>query len=299
MGHEVDQRVVTIGEDLEEYDRVIVFLHNPAGFAGFLYNGLWAIYARPDCIMAYDDWQIDSITKGLESLCDPEKLFRDYVKDGCKEVPENVEQYQDELIGAIQLIGARENDMLISAFAGGDLSLIIDYPADKLFSYNPNPYHLHRQAESRDKKRIFNFAGLVQGKTQKWLKKQNVESTGWELKLYGSRKDGQDRVTEDEMVNLYGEHWGILMAGYHHAGSGWWRARPTQVADAGSILIGEPKEMMLYYNDDFLSTLTPQMLAEMDDEELEAIAEGQRLALYLNHPLDKSVQQAELTKVLK
>jgi len=305
MGYEVEQRYVEIGESLEEYADVIVFIHNPSGFAGFVYNALWAVHVRPDCILAFDDWQTDSIYKGLLALEDPAKLFRDYVKDGHKNIPNDVEKYSDILIAAIDKIESKTNRMLISAFAGGDLQKVLEYPTDLIFGYNPNPYHLHRKVkkgiiafEDVAKQRVFNFAGLVQDKTAKWLKKQNVESTGWELKLYGSRKDGQDRVKEPEMVNIFGAHWAALMAGYHHSGSGWWRARILQVADAGSILIGEPEEMILYYQDSVLANLKATDIAEMTDGELELIALSQKEALYDTHPLDKSVQQSELAACL-
>ena len=67
MGYDVEQRQVTIGESLDSYDEVIVFLHNPGGFAEFVYNGLWAIYNRPSCIMAFDDytWEHPSKDKYL------------------------------------------------------------------------------------------------------------------------------------------------------------------------------------------------------------------------------------------
>lgn len=304
MGYEVHQRAVNIGETLEEYDDVIVYIHNPAGFAGFVYNALWAISARPDCILAFDDWQTDSIYSGLTALEDPEKLFRAYVKDGHTSIPEDIQSYETALISAIQKIKSKTNRMLISAYAGGDCTKVLEYPKDKMFTFNPNPYHLNRQTfvhpmlEKTPKERVFNFAGLVQGKTKKWLKSQDIPGTGWDLKLYGSRKDGQDRVTEDKMVNIYGEHWGILMAGYFHAGSGWWRARPLQVADAGSILIGEPEEMTIYYHDEFLSSIKPVDIIQMSDTELAAIAEAQKEALYKHHPLDKLVEQAELNAVL-
>jgi len=141
--------------------------------------------------------------------------------------------------------------------------------------------------------------GLVQDKTKKWLKAQQVEKTGWELKLYGSRKDGQDRVTEDEMVNIYAQQWGILMPGYFHAGSGWWRARPCQTADAGSILIGEPKEMMVVYKNKDAASIKASELPNMSDKHLEDFAAFQKECLYKAHPLDKAVQQAELSEVLK
>jgi len=309
MGHTVTQRPVEIGETLDEYDEVICFIHNPSGFAGFVYNALWAISQKPNCILAFDDWQVDSIYSGLLALKDKEKLFRKYVKDGHVLVPDNIETYSDVLTAAIERVESKTNRMLISAFAGGDLSLLIDYPKELLFSYNPNPYHLNRQPEELGgslffdetpaKERVFNFAGLVQDKTKKWLKAQGVDKTSWPLKQYGSRKDGQDRVTEDVMVSIYAQQWGILMPGYFHAGSGWWRARPLQVADAGSILIGDPKEMILYYNNEELSNIQAKDIINMTDFELTTIAVAQKNAIYQTHPLDKEVQKAEIDACLK
>ena len=303
MGHTVTQRHVEIGETLDEFDEVIVFIHNPSGFAGYVYNALWAISQVPNCILAFDDWQTDSIYSGLVALKDPAKLFRQYVKDSHKFVPADVEKYERTFLESIDKVESKTNRMLISAFSGGDLSLLIDYPKELLFPYNPNPYHLNRQPEvnplfPEPRERVFNFAGLVQDKTKKWLKAQGVDKHSWPLKQYGSRKDGQDRVTEDVMVTIYSQQWGILMPGYFHAGSGWWRARPLQVADAGSILIGEPKEMMLYYNDERLANIQAKDIVDLSDSELEQLAKDQRDALYQSHPLDKDTQKAELNACL-
>ena len=228
MGHDVEQRVVTIGEDLSWYDKVIVYIHNPSGFAGFVYNALWVINSRDDAILAFDDWQTDSIYKGLIALKDPEKLFRKYVLDGHQHIPDNISDYEISLINGLEKVESKTNKMLISAFAGGKLNLLIDYPEELMYGYNPNPYHINLQSNFNslfsEKQKVFNYAGLIQDKTKKWIKDQNIGN--WELKKYGSRKDGQDRVIEPEMVNIYGQQWGILMPGYFHAGSGWWRARP-------------------------------------------------------------------------
>lgn len=304
MGHTVDQRPVVIGESLDEYDEIIVFIHNPAGFAAYVYNALWAIHRKQNCILAFDDWQTDSIYSGLVSLKEPGKLFRQYVKDSQDLVPEDVEKYQDIFINSINIIESKKNRMLISAFSGGDPSLLLDYPKHLMFTYNPNPYHLNRKPNDTglfevEKQRVFNFAGLVQDKTAKWLKNQGVEETSWELKKYGSRKDGQDRVTEDVMVDLYAQHWGILMPGYFHAGSGWWRARPLQVADAGSILIGDPKEMIIYYGDENVANITAKDISKMSDSELKELAFVQKMLLYSLHPLDKEKEQEEINACLK
>jgi hypothetical protein len=300
MGHTVEQRVVTISEDLSSYDKIICYIHNPSGFAGFVYNALWLI-RNYDCILAFDDWQTDNIYKGLMALEDPEKMFRPYVMDSHKHVPTDVrEKYGDDLFEALNMIQKKNHKMLVSAFAGGKLSHLIDYPEELLFSFNPNPYHINLQSSFNslfdDKAKVFNYAGLIQDKTKKWIKQQNIGD--WELKKYGSRKDGQDRVIESEMVDIYGSQWGVLMPGYFHAGSGWWRARPLQVADAGSILIGDFKEMVIYYDDDELASLKAYDLTMMSDKQLEDVAEAQKKAIYTTHPLDKAVQQEELRRVL-
>ena len=302
MGHEVEQRVVNIGENLDKYDKVIVYIHNPSGFAAFVYNALYTIARRRDCTLAFDDWQTDSIYTGLLTLRDPEKLFRKYVLESHTNIPENVTDWENDFIEALDLIQSKQNRMLISAFASGDPTLLLDYPRELMFTYNPNPYHLNRKPNilaGESKERIFNFAGLIQDKTKKWLKAQGITDNDWPLMKYGSRKDGQDRVTEDVMVNIYAGHWGILMPGYFHAGSGWWRARPLQVADAGSILIGDPKEMMIYYGDERLANVKAKDLVELCDKELEDLAAAQREALYRLHPLNKEVEKAELDACLK
>jgi hypothetical protein len=302
MGHKVDQRVVTIGENLDSYDKVIVYIHNPSGFAGFVYNGLYAIstVSPSKLVLAFDDWQTDSIYKGLTALRDPEKMFRKYVKDGHQHIPDDIESWEGILMNGLDLVESKSNPMLISAFAGGDLGLLIDYPKELMFSFNPNPYHINLSSNFNslfeEKQRVFNFAGLIQDKTKKWLKAQNIGD--WPLKKYGSRKDGQDRVIEPEMVNIYGQQWGILMPGYFHAGSGWWRARPLQVADSGSILIGDPKEMMIYYNDEYLANIKASDIIEMTESQLEDLAAAQKRAIYTTHPLDKSITQAELGRIL-
>ena len=101
------------------------------------------------------------------------------------------------------------------------------------------------------------------------------------------------------MCMVFESDWACLMPGYDHAGSGWWRARPLQAADAGCILIGEPRELAVYYGADFpLLHLKAIDLVDATDEELSLIANMQAQALYKLHPLDRLIQQAELTTVL-
>ena len=330
-GHEVEQRLVEIGEDLSEYDEVIVFLASPRQALQLaFYNGLWAIAARPNCILAFDDWQVEDIYKGIASCHDKDSLLKEFTINQTKMCDpkcsfELLEPHTDALLGAVKQIATKTNRMMISAFAGGDTSLLLDYPADRLFTYNPNPFHRNRVpgnlgdidfdelsfmeqqtantfeddfVPAEKKQRTCNFSSLVQGKTRRWLKQQDIPGE-WDIEFFGSRKDGQRRLTEGDMCKVYAEQWVCLMPGYKHAGSGWWRARPLQVADAGSILIGDPQEMMLYYKNEFLANLRVTDLTNASDIELASIAIDQRESLYRNHPLDKAIMIDELNKILK
>lgn len=324
MGHEVEQRMVTLDEeDFSGYDRIIVFLAGPRQLVAVtFYRALIALaHARPDqLILAFDDWQTKGIFDGIAACKDPQKMFADFILGVNSVKLEDVAPYAAVFQDAVDIILAKTSPVLLSCFAGGDPTLLIDYPHDKIHTYNPNPYHHNRKPGDRDdtpgttalfdelfddgwdivtpekKIRQFNFASLVQSKTKSWLKKQKVT---WPVEFFGSKADGQRRLTEGEMVRVFSEQWGCLMPGYDHAGSGWWRARPLQVADAGSILIGDPREMMLYYQDEKVANLKAGDIENLSTDQLATIAAVQKKLLYKNHPLDKMVQQAELKRALQ
>ena len=328
MGYTVEQRLVEIGEDLSDYDEVIVFLASPRQALQLaFYNGLWAIAARPNCVLAFDDWQVEDIFKGIASCDCAENLLKEFTINQNKMCDpkcsrELLKPYTEALLQAVRQISLKSNRLLISAFAGGDLSRLISYPVGLITRYNPNPYHRNRRPgdygdieidqlpemeqllvpsvendfiDPSAKERKFNFSSLVQGKTAKWLKKQRVT---WPIEHFGSRKEKQVRLTEGDMARVYARQWGCLMPGYDHAGSGWWRARPLQVADAHSILIGEPAEMYVYYRDHKLAGLKASDIESLSNKELESIALLQKKLLYKYHPLDKMVQQRELSPIL-
>jgi hypothetical protein len=345
MGHEVEQREVQVGEDLSSYDEVIVYIAGPRQLvATHTFRGLWAISQRPDCILGVDDWQAPDLFKGLEKCSDWNELACDFILGVNKTTLEEVCVHKNDYLRAIETIIARKNRMLVCAFDTTHLKdpenygphLLFDavkYPRDRIYTFNPNPYHrnrkpgdvLHEGVEDPTwkaptlqmgesipplKERRFNFASLVQSKTQKWLKKQGYTGNpkndeegfigSWPVDLYGSKAETQKRLTEDQMCEVFQRDWGCLMPGYEHAGSGWWRARPLQAADAGCILIGEPKEMFVYYGkDNPIIELKASDLVDMSDADLAEVAMEQYRALYKMHPLDKAVQRSEIAAVLE
>lgn len=344
MGHDVEQRVVEIGEDLSEYDEVIVFIAGPRQLvATTVFNGLWAISAKPNCILSFDDWQLPDLFKGIAKCTDWAELTAKFILDVNKKTEEEIIPFKADLLRAANIINDKQNRILITAFNTKHLNdenvygphLLFDkieYPRNKMYVMNPNPYHRNRTwkdighdgvenpsfkpsplsmatEELPAKRKQFNFASLVQSKTQKWLKKQGYTGNpkndeqgvinDWQVDLYGSKADTQKRLTEDEMVKVITQDWGCLMPGYAHAGGGWWRARPLQCADANSILIGDEKELRVYYGNDYpYYELTAKDLPNCTNEELKGIALAQKDAIYKLHPLDKEVQKAELQAIL-
>ena len=324
MGYLVEQRPTVLGEDLSAYDDVIVYIHSIQAFCQQLYSGLYAIAARPNCIIAFDDWQIDQIYTSfsvyLKDLEDPmsDKPFRDYLVElyQNKDDIDTIKKYRQGYVDACKLVLTKSNRLLVSAFDHGDLSLLkLDWNPDRVFRFNPNPYHLNRTPENGygeagglsifmdndvgalDKHREWNFASLVQKKTQKWLKNQKIEK--WPINFYGARRGmeiKQQRLTEADMCRVYNSQWGCLMPGYFHSGSGWWRARPLQIADAGSILVCDAKEGRVYgeaYN------LTADKVEGMNFNELIIAAKDQKECLYTKHPLDKTVTRMEFSAILE
>ena len=293
MGHTVEQRAVAYDETLSEYDKVIVYIHNPAGFAGQVFPALTAIAKRPDAIIAIDDWQTDSIWEG--STTDGPRMFRARIED-CQPPGWDVGMVN----AGIASLKSKTHKVLVPAFKGGNITQLIPggYDPSLIFSYNPNPYHLNNKntVAPEDKLKAFNFASLVQGKTAKWLKQNSPKK--WDLFLYGSKKDKQLRLTDEEMCKVFAQQWGSLLPGYWHDTSGWWRFRHLQLADAGSILIGNPNELSIIYKDQALASLSVSQVEDMDLTQLIATANGQREAIYAAHPLDKAVERQELDTVL-
>jgi hypothetical protein len=323
MGHQVEQRHVEIEEDLSGYDEVIIFLHSPKGFCQRLYSGLWALHARPNAVLAFDDWQVDQILFSIKSirdgmlgqtLSDP---FKAYLIDmqNTKYEQGYLDKFKKQFVEGADVALAKSSRLLISAFKGGDLEKLNIKWRGRMIRYNPNPYHLNRKRENNfglddvlgweeatrpeDKKREWNFASLVQAKTRDWIKTQGVKD--WPINYYGAKK-GEfkcPRLTEDEMCEVFEKQWGCLMPGYFHSGSGWWRARPLQVADAGSILVCDPAEGAVYGGSDGADCFEwkASEIETMTTEELTAVAADQKYFLYETHPLDKAVQRAELQEI--
>lgn len=326
MGWDVEQRFVAVGEDISDYDEVIVYIHSPNAFAQALWSGVYTLYARPDCIVSIDDWQFKQIISGVRGyLLDlqnelgtntPGESFKDYLMSLYRgsETQEELIPWRARFIEGLEQALSGKNRFLVAGWKGGDMTRTgIIWSPERTFRFDPNPYHLNRTPdnnygnglsieallgqEDTEKSRSWIFASLVKDKTIKWMQQQN-DDWKWPILHYGPKrgKFKDRRVTEDQMCKAYHDNWGCLTPAYYHAGSGFWRPRVLQVADAGSILVVDDEEGKVY--SEAHVGVRAKDVELMDDSQLKALAKAQRDGLYDNHPLDKSRTRTEIQAVL-
>lgn len=302
MGWEVDQRPVTAGENLSAYDKVVVFLMHVSPYNTYMYGALWAISQRPDAHLAIEDWQspknINTWSKDIDKVLN--SITNDYYINNVVAEKELKPEWKSAFRDALSIIASGTRPITLPAHLGGDFKMLFtNWDSTKIHSWYAPPYTLHRDLGvslyEEPKKRVFNFAGLIQSETEKWFNKVTKDVT-WQIMQYGSKSKNQKRLTELEMVSVFKDHWGILMAGYWHAGSGWWRARPQQTADVGSILICEDKEGKIF-GEPYVG-LTCSKLESMTDAELEKLALNQKEAYYTTQPMDKSITRKQIEDYL-
>ena len=201
---------------------------------------------------------------------------------------ENVQPYEKRLVqAATDLLAARWEAGMVPVcpmYSFGDRSIVrkrmpkevgpieaLDPTAPILPSLSPVTA-LPPQA----KKKSWVLGALMPHDT--WLEKKNPN---WPVEIVGSRKlikklGGQRFDTEQDVLEFYNNHWGILSPPYPHAGSGWWRSRFLYAAHVGSILVtdkGEGDPLGDAYK------LTIDQIEKMSDAELHEAAMAQRAAL--------------------
>lgn len=298
MGWQVDQRPVTAGEDLSGYDKVVVFMMHVSPYNTYMYGALWAIAQRPDAYLAIEDWQspknINTWSKDIDKVL--ESITNDYYINNVVAEKQLKPEWKSAFRDALSTIASGTRPVTLPAHLGGDFKMLFPNWVDsEVHSWYAPAYTLHRVPApslfDEPKQRIFNFAGLIQSETEKWFNNVTKGAT-WQIMQYGSKTKKQKRLTEQEMVSVFKDQWGILMAGYWHAGSGWWRARPQQTADVGSIMICEDKEGAIF-GEPYVG-LTCAKLEAMTDAELEKLAKDQKEAYYSSQPMDKSITRKQI-----
>jgi hypothetical protein len=88
------------------------------------------------------------------------------------------------------------------------------------------------------------------------------------VEVYGNRRHGLARITEEEVFGLYTQNWGVLAPPYYHAGSAWWRVRYLMAADSGAIIFNDVKDQVKEVPQSAIFCPKAREVEQMSDSEL-------------------------------
>jgi hypothetical protein len=236
LGHQVDHRAVTPGEDLSGYDRAILVIGPTKSFTcRFIPGAAWVYNNMPGRVtLLADDWSIEKTGYDFRNtLSRWEKWLQFFQTCGPVKGQELADHgvRQTNIYEMLEDITASKDQKLLAPmFTWGKHELLMkDNLPSTLVSWDPTPLIeplLGRSSEPREKR-------WVMATLQKNTK---VPRGQWPVHQVGNKRDGQAYLPEAEIFKLYQESAGVICPPYQKAGSGWWRYRYQLAADAGAVL---------------------------------------------------------------
>ena len=264
LGHDVDWRAVEPGETLSQYDIGLLGLQAVNGLAGkqYRYGTTWAATQLPHAVV-FDDWQVRT---SCRSLMRPKNFWK-IAMLGKRELAERqiaLDNYFDEL-ELVRTSWFEQLPLVIAPlFAWGHHDQFMEvHPMLDLCAIDPTAYVPKMEMRSTRKGRRWYYAGLKDHKHT--LRRMGFDSErGQEVSIYveglqGMRQNrwpiitqmpiagvrGWGRVTEQAVVQMYSDSWGVISVPYSKImlGTGWWRSRFNFTAQAGSVLYADSREI--------------------------------------------------------
>jgi len=289
LGHTVEQRLVRWGEDLDSYDRIITYVCGTDSFvAGYTSGALWTL-KREDTLLAFDDWQTDRTIQDGTFKSDA-KWKEAFVKQmgGLEHLREELDELHHDW--------CKDRHVLSPMFSNGNMDKLFTKTRKKkgewldsqnitIHGYDPNPWLPGRvpenQVDAADRKMEWIVAGLNQT-SRSYMKKWKPTLPVIEL---GGKGANGIRMAEPDAIEWFGNYWLHGMPGYSHAGSGWWRSRPSQLAGHGVITYCDPKEGAVYGPSWVIKD--PIALENLSQKELADLGRQQAEEFFLRHPIDE------------
>jgi len=298
LGHEVTQKAIIPGEDVSQYDKVIVYVFGPNSLsARYWYGAAYTIIKRPDAIISIDDHQTKETVSGFGTFSRGHwRIWKKLSQAGNpvgKMYWDEAQPFKKEIEDLVDTFAFEEwpFKLLIPAYDGGNYEAL-GIKAKEITNWDPSPYtnsylndpkgkDLFTEQPVVKKEKAWMMASLLN--KMNWLKKQTFT---WPIKTFGNIKEGQTRLKEHELYQEYRKNWGILSPPHSHTlnGSGWYRARYNMAFDAGSILLGHENEIEVLgvgYRD-----LNINEIENKSEEELKNIVSYQRES-FINNTWNK------------
>lgn len=232
MGHEVDHRRVTFGEDLSKYDLALVGIGPPKSLtARHVHEACWTLREAKKSMLYCDDWSIAAAGGNTRSAirCMPQwSKFMSF------------DEYQTECVtaGLMHILEGRW-PLLAPMFPWGTHTKLVQNNLDNLplYAWDPSPYledgawQLASKLPNTMKEQRWVYATLQEH--DKWLDTLNPQ---WPVERYGSYRAEDKYISESLLLDRYAASWGVLCPAYKSQGSGWWRVRYHHAAALGCVL---------------------------------------------------------------
>ena len=261
LGHDVTQKAIVPGEDVSQYDKVIVFVFGPNSLsARFWYGAAYTLIKRPDAIVSIDDWQTKDSVSGFGTFSRGHwRIWKKLSKAGNpvgKVNWDEAQPYKKEIEDFVDTFAFEKwpHKLLIPAYDGGNYEAL-GMRANDIINWDPSPYtdsYMNnpdaglfdtQPVQIELKEKAWALASLVS--KQNWLKQQYFN---WPVRTFGNIKEQQPRLKEHELYQEYKSLWGIISPPHYHTlnTSGWWRVRYNMAYDANCILYGHPNETKIF-----------------------------------------------------
>lgn len=257
LGHEVDMKPVLTQDDLVGYDRALVHVGAPSSLSnGYLPGAALTLAAYGEDARVYvDDWSAERLADDIAAHVEREKgwdrhlqVFRP--KEWGRLRPVEVRKARAALLQFLDPVcpypilgpffnwGDKTNFFRTGKRVINAIPVALD-PSPMM----PDPDILGAVPIRRERRWVL---ATLQNHDKFLANLEHAEgSHEWPVEVLGAAKkavggvraaDMPSVVPESQVIERYGEVWGVLSPWYKTAGSGWWRARFNYAAQMGSIL---------------------------------------------------------------
>jgi hypothetical protein len=243
LGHEVDHRKVTPGEDLSQYDVALLGICGIQSRTAAAANGTaWAFENVERRLLFCGDWSIEKAGLDFQNALEHWDRYLRFCQSSFNYSAED----GDRIEAMVTSIMTERLPMLAPFFRWGNHEHIVsntnrrtgkkNLPKTSLLTWDPSPFcHIPEPEKTSDRAPQWIYATLQDH--DDW-----IERAQWSLKWPVVRREKENKVQESELLKEYAASWGILAPPYKTAGSGWWRARFNHAAKLGAVLVCDPRD---------------------------------------------------------
>jgi hypothetical protein len=239
LGHDVEHRAVTAGEDLDQFDKVFCFLYPMDQHARHPDGALHTLRARKDAIIGIDDWAFANIMPTWEPIVG-------FLRDRLWLAP--VFKW-----GNPKKLGIQADVVGLDPSAMVEIQKV-DQWEQRIRSWVHASFHIN---------------------SHRWVNDQ----ADWPVMAFGCKDLKQARILESTVVKLHGVCAGSMQPPYAHVGAGWWRVRVQHAMENGTVIGCHPDEFcglstMLSYPIHRLESLTDDNLRKVAEIQASILREN-------------------------